>query len=80
VIPATLALSTHIYKLHHPSDSLDILVTVWLVLGINVVTQWIPDVGNWETCLVYSFTLMVLSGSTMLVAFWHQRRLHDDPA
>jgi len=80
LIPATLAVGTHIYNLHHPSDSLDILVTIWLVCGIKVVTEWIPDVGNWETGLVYSFTVMLLSGSTVLVAFWQQRRLHDDLA
>ncbi|MBE0542821.1 MAG: hypothetical protein IH623_15825 [Verrucomicrobia bacterium] len=80
LIPAALALVTHVYRLYRPSQPLDILVIVWLVLGIGVVKAWIPNVGSWETWLFYCFALALISASTVVVLVRQQRRLHDDVA
>ena len=78
LIPAALAVVTHVYRLHRPSQPLDILVIVWLVLGIGLVKVWIPDVGSWETWLFYCFALALISASTVVVSVQQRRRLHDD--
>ena len=78
LIFAALALVTHIYCLHHPSESLNLLVIVWLAGGINVAKAWIPGVGNSEQCLFYCFTLALLSASTLVVSFRQRKKLHED--
>ncbi len=80
LIPTALALGTHIYRLHRPSQPLDILVIVWLVLGIGVVKAWIPDVGSAETWLFYCFALALISASNAVFLVRQQRRLNDDVA
>jgi uncharacterized membrane protein len=80
LIPAALAVVTHVYRLHRPSQPLDILVILWLILGIGVVKAWIPDVGSWETWLFYCFALALISASTVFVLVQQRRRLNDDVA
>ena len=80
LIPAALALITHVYRLHRPSQQLDILVIVWLVLGIGVVKAWIPDVGSWDTWLFYCFALALISASTVVVLVRQRRNSNDDVA
>jgi len=80
LIPALLALVTHIYRLHRPSQGLDILVIVWLVLGAGVVEACIPGVGGWEKGLFYCFGLALLSASNVLVLVRQRRKSNDDAA
>ncbi len=80
LIPAALALITHVYRLHRPSQPLDFLVIIWLVLGIGVVKAWIPDVGGWDTWLFYFFVLALISASTVVVLLRQRRKLNDDVA
>jgi hypothetical protein len=73
IIVCCVALSIHLYRLRHPSQHLDFLLIVILVMGFQVVRAWVSGVAMRESVFYFSFSLALLSATTLLFE-WKRRR------
>ncbi len=57
----------HLYRLRNPSESLNTLFLVVMILGFGVVKALVSGVGIWESVFYYSLGLALVSATTLLV-------------